>query len=215
MWAEWQKHLATRSDAATKAAAKDAKEFETKYVAPMVHSLTYGLMVMVRGQMSAAQFMENLWAASLQHILQAWLNEKITKWIMGKAIDTAANLDEVEGAAAVGGANAEAATSAIPIVGPGLAPAAGMAMYTQILGTFGPLASAAKGYYRVPFDRPVLTHKDEQILPADYAKGLRQLIAGGGKAAATTINISGITEPRAVADAVAREQRKAQRRRGA
>jgi hypothetical protein len=55
-------------------------------------------------------------------------------------------------------------------IGAGFAGMAGAAM-----------PSAAGGWERVPSDTLAMVHKDEQILPASYAEGLRGLVAGGGK----------------------------------
>jgi hypothetical protein len=82
--------------------------------------------------------------------------------------------------AAVGAAAAMAATAAIPIVGPELAPEAGAVMYAGILGTYGPLASAAGGWDRVPSDTLAQLHKNEMVLPASIAANIRNMSTGGG-----------------------------------
>jgi hypothetical protein len=99
--------------------------------------------------------------------------------ISGKSTQTTAAVGQVASNAAVGAAAAMAATAAIPIVGPELAPEAGAVMYAGILGTYGPLASAAGGWERVPNDTLSMLHKNEQVLPASYAQGLRDLVSGG------------------------------------
>jgi hypothetical protein len=80
----------------------------------------------------------------------------------------------------VAGAGAAASQASIPFVGPALAASAMAETSGLVLSTMMPLASAAGGFYDVPHDQLVFTHKKEQTLPAEYAEGLRQLIAGGG-----------------------------------
>jgi hypothetical protein len=109
-----------------------------------------------------------------------WAESQLMMAILGKATQAASGITQVTSNAAVGASAAMASTSAIPIVGPGLAPAAGAAMFAGILGTYGPLASAAGGWERVPNDTLSMLHKNEQVLPAEYAQGLRNLVAGGG-----------------------------------
>ncbi len=89
------------------------------------------------------------------------------KWIMTEAAKAAAG--------------AFSAMAAIPVVGPALAVAAGAATFVAVEGLVSNVASAAGGFERVPFDNmPAVLHKDEQVLPAQYAEGLRNLVAGGG-----------------------------------
>lgn len=89
------------------------------------------------------------------------LAEKLAELLITKT--TA--LSEIATAAAVGGANAAAAAAATPIIGPFAAIGAGLALSSEILGTFGPMASAARGM-NVPEDMIAQVHKDERILPA-------------------------------------------------
>jgi hypothetical protein len=86
--------------------------------------------------------------------------------------------------AAVGGAAAAASIAAIPIIGPGLAIEAGIAMAAAIEATFGPAvlvgAAAAGGFGELPADMNVFAHKKEMILPADIAVPLRAQLRSGG-----------------------------------
>lgn len=77
-------------------------------------------------------------------------------------------------------ANVYAAISAIPIVGPVLAPAAAVAAGATVLGFVGRIASSEGGEYRVDQDRLNIVHRDETILPAGFASGLRRMIGEGG-----------------------------------
>lgn len=72
-----------------------------------------------------------------------------------------------------------ASIAAIPFVGPFLAPAAAFAAGAVVLGFVGKIASSEGGEYKVDQDRLNIVHKDETILPAPFAQGLRDLIGKG------------------------------------
>lgn len=84
--------------------------------------------------------------------------------------------------ASTGAAAAAASTAAIPIVGPELAPAAGAAMYAEIMGFSAGLASA-KGGYDIPAGVNPVTqlHQREMVLPEKQADVIRGLAGGEGK----------------------------------
>ena len=65
--------------------------------------------------------------------------------------------------------------------------AAGMFATVAALG--GGLPSAAGGMETVPHDMLAMVHKNESILPADYARGLRGLIENGGGTGGNSISI--------------------------
>lgn len=73
-----------------------------------------------------------------------------------------------------------AAIAAIPYVGPFLAPVAAVAAGATVLGFISNIASSEGGEYRVDKDRLNIVHKDETILPAPFAQGLRELVGKGG-----------------------------------
>jgi hypothetical protein len=66
--------------------------------------------------------------------------------------------------------------------------AAGMFATVAALG--GGLTSAAGGMETVPSDMLAMIHKDESVIPADYASGLRNLIAGGSGSGGHTFNFN-------------------------
>lgn len=83
------------------------------------------------------------------------------------------------------GAKAAAATiAAFAQMGPwGVAAgiAAAAAVTVEVMHMAGSVASASGGWERVPADGMMTElHKDEQVLPAGYAEGLRKLVANGG-----------------------------------
>lgn len=83
------------------------------------------------------------------------------------------------------------AIAGIPYVGPFLAPVMAVAAGAAVVGMVSKVASAEKGWERVPADGMITElHKDEQVLPAEYAEGLRSLVANGGKQGGGVININ-------------------------
>ena len=102
-------------------------------------------------------------------------------------------------AAAVYAVNAMASVAAIPMVGWAMAPGVGAEAYAAGLAMAG-LASAAGGWDRVPSDQVAMIHKNEMVLSAPYAEGLRSIInnyssggsapgGGGGGGGGNTIHI--------------------------
>jgi len=111
---------------------------------------------------------------------------------------------EIQAAAAVAGANAFAATAAIPMVGLALAPGAAAAAVSAVEGMQG-LVALDVGAYNVPQDMPAYIHQGEMVVPADFASGLRSgglssmsgasntsSNTGGGVSPALNVTISAI-----------------------
>ena len=83
--------------------------------------------------------------------------------------------------AAKAAASAFSAMAGIPIVGPALAIAASVAAGAEVLSLVGRVASAEGGWGQVPMDNaPAMLHKDEMVLPADLAEGVRNMSGSGG-----------------------------------
>lgn len=95
-------------------------------------------------------------------------------------------LGQIQVDAAVAAAGAMAATEAIPIVGPELAPLAAAAAYAQTMGWAAGLGagliSAAGGLWNVPSDTLALVHQQETIIPASIAAPMRDFFTGGAQA---------------------------------
>lgn len=98
-----------------------------------------------------------------------------------KSVEADAVITENAGEAASGAAASQAS---IPIAGPYLAAAAAAAMLAMVLAFKGgggqKIPSAANGWWQVPNDTMAMIHKDEQVLPAPLAEGVRNMIEGGG-----------------------------------
>jgi hypothetical protein len=73
-----------------------------------------------------------------------------------------------------------ASIAAIPYVGPFLAPAMAIAAGVAVLGFASRIMSSEGGEYKVDEDRLNFVHKNETILPAPFAEGLRNLVGQGG-----------------------------------
>jgi hypothetical protein len=81
------------------------------------------------------------------------------------------------------------AIAAIPYIGPFLAPAMAVAGAAVVIGMVSKVASAEKGWGRVPYDgMQTELHKDEMVLPADLAQGVRSMASMGGKQGGDTHN---------------------------
>ncbi len=100
--------------------------------------------------------------------------------------DTAQALSDVQaitGSAAQGAAAAYAANAGIPLVGPEMGAEAAAQTYAAIMA-FAGMVPAAAGGWDVPSDSLAYVHKQEMVLPASLAEGVRGLVAGGGKSGA-------------------------------
>lgn len=76
-------------------------------------------------------------------------------------------------------ASVYSALAGIPYVGPFIAPVAAIAATAVVLGFVGRIASSEGGEMNVPEDRLNFVHKNETILPAPFAAGLRELVGQG------------------------------------
>ena len=95
-----------------------------------------------------------------------------------RSISLEESIKEITHAAARAAANAFNAVVGIPVVGPVLAPPAAAAAFAAV-EAFGALTSAAGGWWQVDADQLAYVHKNEMVLPAGYASGLRQMIDSG------------------------------------
>lgn len=78
-------------------------------------------------------------------------------------------------------ANVYNAIAGIPYVGPFLAPVMAVAAGAAVVGMVGKVASAEGGWDRVPYDgAKAILHKEEMVLPAPLAEGIRGMVESGG-----------------------------------
>lgn len=195
----------TTQTLADKSAADQVKTAES-VVAPITQAFGGVVTGYIQGTLTMQQAEQRMGSA----ILAETVSRGVTILTHAAAIDlaktgiTAAGLQErltLEAAAAMQStlihaeaaikwivteaAKAEAAVfAAFASLGPwGVAAgvAAAVAVGAEVMHLVGNVASAEGGWERVPMDgMPTILHKDEQVLPAQYAEGLRNLVAGGG-----------------------------------
>lgn len=99
--------------------------------------------------------------------------------VVARTTQTSTAVADIASQAAIAAAGAYAATAAIPYVGPAMAPAAATEAYASVMAFEG-MASAAGGYYQVPNDQIAQIHKNEMVLPAWAAQGMRNIISSPG-----------------------------------
>lgn len=107
----------------------------------------------------------------------------------GRAVETATNTASVQGSAAKAAAGAYSAVAGIPYVGPFLAPAAAGVAYAAVMA-YDSLASLDVGAWNVPQDMVAQIHKNEMVVPATFAQGMRDGSFSGGGQGGTSISYS-------------------------
>ena len=121
-----------------------------------------------------------------EKIAEDWIEQQITSLFVTKSTQGASALGQVSDAAAVAGANTFASTSAIPIIGPELAPAAAAAAVSETMSFAGLIALAA-GAWDLRSDMVAQLHRGEMVVPENFASGLR---AAGGSFGAGDVNMN-------------------------
>lgn len=111
----------------------------------------------------------------LGDIIQQWLEQQLTALIIGKTQQGVTGVAQVTSNAAVAASGAYAATAAIPIVGPELAPAAAATALAGAM-SFAPLAAFAQGTNNVPADMIAQIHAGERIIPAADNRALMEAL---------------------------------------
>jgi|GEM_PF-3941023 len=86
-------------------------------------------------------------------------------------------------------ASVYSAIASIPYVGPFLAPVMAIAAGALVASWAGRVASAAGGWWEIPNDQMAMVHKQEMVLPAREAEGIRNLVRGGGNGGSNTYHI--------------------------
>lgn len=128
---------------------------------------------------SVAEGFLNMGEKILENQAQQW----IATQLLGQTSARASAIAQIPPAAAIAAANAFAAESAVPVVGPELAPAAASAAYAEVM-SFEGLASAAGGMV-LGSDQIISAHENEMVLPANLSKGIQSVVdnQGGGSGA--------------------------------
>jgi hypothetical protein len=105
-------------------------------------------------------------------IAENWIETQLANVATTKATQSASALGQISDAAGVAGANAFAATAAIPVIGPELAPAAAAAAVSETL-SFSSLLTLATGAWELKSDALALLHRGEMVVPENFAQGFR------------------------------------------
>ena len=199
-------HHQQQMDAIDQRAAQKRMQDAEKYLRPITRAFDQSIAGMIQG----TQTFQQGWDRMLQSVLLSFIQTELQQVehhlasemaqtsataagttsrltmhaaaaMESKTIDAATGKSQIQTAAATGAAKAYQAMVGIPFVGPIVAPIAAAAAFVGIEAFSGSIASAQGGWERVPVDgAPAILHKDEQVLPASYAEGLRKLVSNGG-----------------------------------
>ncbi len=191
-------------------AAQDVQNKWKAALAPIDSALTTAINGMIQG----TQTLQRMVSKILQDILASYVNlaaRSLQNWIAAEAAkllstqttsaqvvaaETAAapeaattqalaDIQAISGSAAQGAAAAYAAMAGIPVVGPEMGAEAAAQTYAAIMA-FAGMVPAAAGGWDVPADSLAYLHKQEMVLPASLAQGVRGLVAGGGRETGAT-----------------------------
>jgi TP901 family phage tail tape measure protein len=146
-------------------------------------ALTSSLEGMLRGTMSFAQAMGNLFMGVFDAIiskLAQFAADWISKLILTKVVNQASALSEISANAGVAATAAMASVAAIPVYGWALAPEVGASTFAEAM-TFAGAASAFHGFDIPPNLNPITQlHGGEMVLPRKYADMFREMESSPG-----------------------------------
>lgn len=151
-------------------------------------SITSGFSSAIRGVIQGTQTLGQAVRNILQTVVLSVVDmgiKMLAQWalnaIVGAAIERASALGKIGASAAVAAAATFASISAIPVIGPGMAPEAAAAAYKATLAWGFAIPAAAKGY-DIPAGVNPLTqlHQREMVLPEAESDVIRNLAARGG-----------------------------------
>lgn len=103
----------------------------------------------------------------------------------GRAVAVSTGMGQISIDAAVAAAGTMAAISAIPYIGPFLAPEMAAAAYATTMGFAAGMGGVALevGAWEIPGTMAATLHSGEMVVPATFASGLRAMVGGAGSAA--------------------------------
>ncbi len=164
-------------------------------IAPIDSAISGMVNGFIQGTLTMQKAMQNMTTAILSAFLGAvekmattWIANQLQMLIYGKTAQTAAAVGQITSDAAVAAAGAYASTTAIPVVGPEMAPAAAMEAYAAVMA-FAGMASYDTGAWGIPRAGAAVLHPGEAVLPATKAAGLDRLIEGGGTPGGANVQI--------------------------
>jgi hypothetical protein len=198
--AEIQTQAALKASQAQISANQKMQQGLNANISSIVTTFGNGMLTMAQrgGTLSSVMLkvgedMEQKFVSAVEGMVSKWLLNMALGAIGAETQSALAASAQINKAAETAAANAYAAASAIPIIGPLLAPAAGAAAFVAVEA----FASASGGYDIPAGVNPVTQlHAQEMVLPASIASPLRGMIAAnsntaggsGGGAGSTTHN---------------------------
>ncbi len=176
-----QKYLNDKEAMTRKSLDEDKKQFDQVFQG-INRAFTQSINGILQGTQTWQQAMSRIFTGILsvfvdmaEKMASKWLENMLLQEIYGKEQATATITTD----AAQAGAGAYAATAAIPIVGPELAPAAAAKAYGETLAFQG-LASFDIGAWELPSDQIARVHQGEMIIPKPFADSVRENGGLGG-----------------------------------
>jgi hypothetical protein len=114
---------------------------------------------------------------------------KLHQAVLGKTTQATTAIAEIQSNAAVAASATFASISAIPIVGPEMAPAAAAAAYAEVLSAYGTLAALETGGY-VPKGGLAILHPNETVINSPVTSMLTNIANQGGVSSGHTFNVN-------------------------
>jgi hypothetical protein len=161
------------------------------------NSFSSNIAKMIEGGESWRKAMQNICNSILDAIINMivkWLVQQAVAFIESKIMSKENAVSQISDNASTAATGAMASVAAIPYVGWAMAPEVGASMFALAEGYQAAVASAAGGWDQVPGDQLAAIHKNEMVMSAPLADGIRnmvrntQLAASGGGSA--TANVS-------------------------
>lgn len=160
-------------------AARESQRFTLQAYDSIQSGWAQTIAKFAQGQLTIASFFRSMWQSVVQATIGAFSQmaaEWLAKTLLAKVLNKSTAAGEIMGNAGVAASGAFAATAAIPIIGPELAPAAAAAAFAGASSYMGVLASASGGFDIPSNVNPLVqAHAEEMILPARQANVIRDL----------------------------------------
>ena len=187
-----QRYLNQKAALTRQASLEERRQFEQVFQG-VDRAFTQSINGILQGTQTWKQAVSGIFTGVLsvfvdmaEKMASKWIESMLMQAIYGKTEAMA----QIGASAAEAGAAAYASTAAIPVVGPGLAPAAAAAAYTNTM-SFAGLASFAVGSWDLPGDQIAQVHQGEMIIPRTFADGIREN-GGMGGGSNVTIHLNAI-----------------------
>lgn len=148
----------------------------------MINGILQGTQTWKQAMSNLFVYLLTSFAGFLEEKAAMWVENQLFELIFGKETAQGEALSTIAAHAAEAGSAAYAATAAIPIIGPGLAPAAGALAYAGAGAYAASVPALAVGAWEVPKDMFAFIHKGESVVPTAFAEGMRANgnVGGGG-----------------------------------